>query len=68
MEDTQNNVIDENIIHTDNEIDRADLERLEGMEIGVLPVRPDAIVLNPERFVLDFFSIESLNVRPSFLQ
>ena len=49
----------------DNEIDGADLEGLEGMVIGVLPVRPDAIVLNSERFVSDIFSFESLNVRLS---
>ena len=55
MEDTQNNTTDENIAHPDNEIDRADLEGLEGMEIGVIPVRPDAIVSNSERLLTDFF-------------
>ena len=53
-EGTQNNASDENIVHTYNQIDRADLEGLEGLEIGdimtpincfVLSVRPHAIVL-----------------------
>ena len=66
MEDTQNNTTDENIAHPDNEIDRADLERLEGMEIGVIPVRPDAIVSNSEHISDRHFFFESLNVRFSY--
>ena len=66
MEDTQNNTTDENIAHPDNEIDRADLEGLEGMEIGVIPVRPDAIVSNSETISDRHFSFESLNVRFSY--
>ena len=48
----------------DNEIERADLEGLEGMENGgimphinffVFPEGPDAIVLNSERLLTDIF-------------
>ena len=55
--------VDENIVHTEDVIDRADLEGLEGMEIGmpeikcvVLPEGPDAIVLKSRRFVIDIIS------------
>ena len=54
---------------TPRQIDRADSEGLEGMEIGgfvpqincfVLPEGPDEIELNSERFLTDIFSFESL--------
>ena len=68
----KNNTNDENVVYPDNEIDRADVEGLEGMEIGdimlqfncfVLLERPDAIVLNSELFLTDIFSFENLKLR-----
>ena len=76
MEDIQYSTIDENIVHLDDEIDRADLEGLERMALGdiihqingfVLPEGPDAIVLDSRRFLTDTFSFEGLNVRFSSL-
>ena len=41
MEDIQNNALDENIGHFDKEIDRADLEDLQGMKIDNITVRAE---------------------------
>ena len=63
---TKNNAIDGNIGHPDIEIDRVDLEGLEGMKIGiitlqvdcfVLPDGPDMIVLNSTQFLTGAFSL-----------
>ena len=64
---SKNNTIDESIGHLDTEIDRADLEGLEGMKIGnimlqvtcfVFPDGLDAIELSSERFLTDIFLLK----------
>ena len=66
MKKTRNNAIDENIGHSDSEIDSADLgEGLEGTIIGIImpqvhclafPDGPDVIVLNSTQFLTGTFS------------